>query len=465
MVVILLLVALVVPVIASAAGFDAAVLSLPQQTYGPAREPCESPSGSAVTLSPTGNWQRALESGAPGTRFFLQAGTYQASDITLAPGITVKPLQCAAVTLRGRVRPGSNATLAGVTVDARTGTTNVYAGDATIRLDRTTSGVTIRNSLLTQDDHYGIAVTASHQRLTIQGNELRVPSQATSNNVLWVNGACQGCTFSDNKLVSLGGPADLAQFWYWSGTWTLARNWFGASPTKGNHLDIKLSQPGTSGNVLEVVNNYFDGRQLNVDGYGCVITHNASDRGVGSGYSYTVNATGNYFLGCRGSVWDHRISTGAGERDPTGRTLRFTYNVIHNPGDVGRLLCESDNCHVEHNTFVGAELKVGAGGYVPRAVAVHNNIFYQTRFTNPGNISVCSHNDFYQVSGAPGCASSITGDPRFVHLASNWQLQPGSPAIGAGIGGATLGALSNAGPVPVPVPLPAPYNLRLLDIP
>ena len=453
--VLVLLMLLGVPGVGDTYTFDATVLDLPSRTYGPARESCETPSSADVVLEPGGAgeaWETKIENATPGEggRFFLNAGTYTTEILSIPEGALnarrqIKPNNCANVTINARIKPGSYTTLAGLTLAHLTGTTDVYSGDATVRFDEgtTTTGVIIRNNFITQDDHYGIAVFGHQTELLIQGNELRVPESATSNNIFWVSGRGTDAVFTENRIHSLGGPADLTQLWHWAGTWTISRNWYGATPTAGNHLDIKLAD-GTSGNVLTVLENYFDGTNHPTDNYGCVITHNAADFGF-SAYTYTVHARGNYFLNCQGAVWDHRISINSPEEiaDVDSRTLNFTYNVVNNQvGNLGQMTLQSNHGHFEFNTFLRGTLKIGSGSIDPTDTIVRNNIFYQTAFIGHSKIDTCSHNNYYQPTAQGSCAHSITSHPLFVDVASDWNLQPTSLARHATAEGTHMGAFS-----------------------
>ena len=70
-------------------------------------------------------------------------------------------------------------------------------------------------------------------------------------------------------------------------------------------------------------------------------------------------------------------------------------------------------------------------------ITIKNNIFYcgsgQSAYS-PGGATgaTLNYNNFFNCSGTPAQANAITGDPKFVNLASDWHLQVGSPAIGTG---------------------------------
>ena len=108
-------------------GFQDETLRLPLQTYGIANEPCERANVRAgdLLLSTRDRWQTALESPLhAGKRIFLKAGTYtiaggvtgrlDLANATAAAPTTIKPQNCAAVTIRGRTRPCNYHILAGL---------------------------------------------------------------------------------------------------------------------------------------------------------------------------------------------------------------------------------------------------------------------------------------------------------------------------------------------------------------
>lgn len=471
-----LLLWLLVPTLAWSYTFDPTVLNIPSLTYGTANEACETPSGSDITLNPGGAgaaWETALESATPGQRFFLNAGTYTSSMVILPNGnssnrIQIKPNNCAAVTINGRIQVGSYNTLAGLTLSHLTGSINAWGLTGTVIVGPSNiTGTIIRNNFITADDHYAIylrgvnsSTPATHTTITIQGNELRFPAVA-SPLVKWIivypqHNICNNCVMTQNKFISLGMESDYIQAYHWGGSWTISRNWF-TSPGPNqvsNHFDIKYSIGFND--VMHFTENYLDGTNFCSE-CACALTHNASDIGVGPGqYAYTVNVKGNYFTNCHISIWDHRISTRSQAEidDVNSRTVNFTYNVFYHfnpanpttcdttadPNNTPRVLCESNNCLVQHNTFIGSCFKTGSGSWVPSNVVVRDNIFYRTVFQNPSRISTCSHNDLFAVTASPTCANSVTGNPLFVNVNSDWNLQTGSPARNKASDGLDMGA-------------------------
>ena len=96
-----------------------------------------------------------------------------------------------------------------------------------------------------------------------------------------------------------------------------------------------------------------------------------------------------------------------------------------------------------NNVMIGGEVFLLQGGY---------NTGFRASTTNPtfrNNIVVCNNNangwtgqyagtlvndsnNFYGCSGIPAQTNAVTGDPMFVNRASDWRLQPGSPAMNRG---------------------------------
>ena len=420
---------------ASAYTFDPTVLAIPSLTYGTANETCETPSGADVTLTTGGAWEAAIEGASPGARFFLRTGTYTTSVLTLPNGtvnsrITVKAYNCEVVTLNATVDPANYTTIAGVITNS-------------VRFIRGTTytGVIVRNNHIRSNGNtWAIRNDDDQVDLLIDGNVIETTLATDDVNTIGVRAGSRGtnAVITRNKILNsapAAGGEDLIQFYNWSGTWTVSRNWF-VQNDEEDFMDIKYSTVGAGHATIQVHENYFNGAAVQ---FQCVMTHNASDVGVNSGYSYTADVKGNYFYQCPRPM-THRISTGTGENDPDGRFLVFTYNVVNNVDTVPVFTIESHNATIEHNTILRGNFKPGVTGTNPLNVIVRNNIFYQSLITFGSNIDTCSHNDFYQVTGAPTCTSSLTGNPLFVNVASDWNLQSASPARNAGSDGLDLGA-------------------------
>ena len=415
--------------------FDPTVLDIPSVTYGTANEACETPSGADVTLTTGSAWEAAIEGASPGARFFLRTGTYTTAALTLPAGtvnsrITVKAYNCEVVTLNAVVDPTSYTTIAGVITN-------------TVRFARGTThtGAIVRNNhIRSNGNNWALRNDDDQVNLLIQGNILETTNQTEDWNTLGVRAGSRGtnAVITKNKLLNSAGGSggeDLIQFHDWSGTWTVSRNWF-VQNDEEDFMDIKYSSVGAGMATIQIHENYFNGPGVASQ---CVMTHNSSGVGVGSGYSYTADVKGNYFYRCPRMI-THRISTLPGENDPDGRFLVASYNVFHALDTTQLLTIESHNATFLHNTFLSGNLRPGVTGTNPLNVIVRNNIFYQTLITFGSNIDTCSHNDFYLVTGAPPCASSITSNPLFVNVASDWNLQTASLARNAGSDGLDMGA-------------------------
>ena len=104
-----------------------------------------------------------------------------------------------------------------------------------------------------------------------------------------------------------------------------------------------------------------------------------------------------------GQIWMEQVDTHASAVNPTWKN-----NIIHCRG--------------------GAATRGAAVGYS-----------YNHGFQYTGTLSLDYNHFFDCVSGVPSQAHPITGDPKFVNLASDWHLQAGSPALGSGIPAAFTG--------------------------
>jgi hypothetical protein len=439
--------------------FDHTILSLPTLTYGPSAQTCETPGAGDTTLTTGSAWESAVESAGAGARFFFRAGTYTATSLDIPAGsagarIVLKAYNCEAVTLNALVRPGHYTTIDGLTLRHLTGSPG---GEGTVDLPSARTGVVIRNANIISSGHYNISLKGAQTDLLIERNNLEMDATAlASAHNVFINTAGTNAVFSANKIrnsTTASRGEDLVQFYNWSGTWTFTRNWFREN-TAEDYLDIKYSSTSAPGAVLHVLENYFQGTA--VPNGECVMLHNASDTGVSGGYSYTVHVKGNYFPFCPEGIY-HRVSTGTGEgNDKSSRTLNATYNVLQQAStSVNSMVIESNNATIEHNTFLSGNLKTGANGNNPTNVVVRNNIFYQGTFQNQGNISTCSHNDFFSTTNTPSpCTSAITTNPNFVNASSDWTLQAGSGAIGTASDGLNIGATQSSSPPTITITQP-----------
>jgi hypothetical protein len=95
-----------------------------------------------------------------------------------------------------------------------------------------------------------------------------------------------------------------------------------------------------------------------------------------------------------------------------------------------------------NNVVIGGGISMYQGGRNtgPQAPAenpsIKNNIFVCNGsaagyIAYVGSFNV-DYNNFYNCTGVPSQAHAITGNPMFVNQASDWHLQPGSPAINSG---------------------------------
>jgi hypothetical protein len=101
------------------------------------------------------------------------------------------------------------------------------------------------------------------------------------------------------------------------------------------------------------------------------------------------------------------------------------------------------NCTIVNNVGIGGHVYMqygGMSGLKNQNPTFHNNIItcngsnalgsWDTYWS--GTITI-DYNNFFNCSGAPGQGHAVVGDPKFVDPTSDWHLQSGSIAIGAGV--------------------------------
>jgi hypothetical protein len=136
-------------------------------------------------------------------------------------------------------------------------------------------------------------------------------------------------------------------------------------------------------------------------------------------------------------------------------TVAYDNVIIDQTSDAhgtALVLRGASNSGFSNNVTIGwVQLGIQTGsesGYPPNPATINptfaNNIFFGNGHpatggwfgwagAYTGQLTV-DHNDFYNYSSAlPTQTNAITGNPLFVNSASDWHLQSGSPAIGAGV--------------------------------
>lgn len=140
-----------------------------------------------------------------------------------------------------------------------------------------------------------------------------------------------------------------------------------------------------------------------------------------------------------GPQWDYDPSTSI----ESYNCVAFNNVIINDsnsPSVLGMMSQGSDISLFSNNILVNG-VKYGnlnsGGGRPPSNTTLRNNIFICNGQSALGGGTIngyfdVDYNNFYNCSGVPSQAHPITGDPRFVNSLSDWHLQSGSPAIGAG---------------------------------
>jgi hypothetical protein len=215
-----------------------------------------------------------------------------------------------------------------------------------------------------------------------------------------------------------------------SGTWSAMPGiWCDVNPSSGTVAGNQIwnLDPGnTSGNVFSV------GIFIEYDCHGWTVNNNVIDN-IG-------------FAGFR-----HNPTT-------AGAVNQWFNNTVYNVGVHGMELW-SGNAVVKNNIFDNA----GSSQIMASANAVSQGnltINYNDYWDNAGGTKVGQWNsataqNFSTWKTACNCdANSLNTDPLFVNPSSNFDLQPSSPARGAGEGGVDMGAYA----------LSPPTNLRVMQI-
>ena len=384
---------------ASSGDFDDTVFSLPSQTYGVAREPCESPTGSDISLTTASAWEAAIEAATPGARIFLAAGTYTIPSLlnmpagTAAQRILIKPNNCAAVTVDGRWEPDSYNTIAGFTITRTLGSPST-AGALSFPNSVTYTGVIIRNNTITTQGPHQISFNAgTHVDVLVEGNDLRGQTGTIMASNLriathGVNGVIRGNRFG--LVTAPSNVEDSIQFTgIWYGTWTIEGNWF-ESNTVEEYIDVK-GQNVTTGSVVTIRKNYFNGPGVpNV----CVLLQNNSL----VDFAYSTIVQRNYFHHCPIKALNYYIAT-AGEGNDDS-TLSFQYNIVKSVGTTPRAIeLNRDTANVQYNTFLSGTVEMGAVN--PDGITFQNNIFYESNFSRPEMTDTCSNNLFFTTTNPP----------------------------------------------------------------
>ena len=159
--------------------------------------------------------------------------------------------------------------------------------------------------------------------------------------------------------------------------------------------------------------------------------------------------------GSSGVQWDYDPATGI----ECYNCVAYNNVVINETGNATGVLgmAGCQDCAMFNNIGINGSLfmRGGGSGATSRNPVWKNNILScgnnspTTSWAYVGTMAI-DYNDIY-CGGAPGQNHAIAGNPMFVNPASDWHLQPGSPALGSGVatpttpafGGGTLDTSKN----------------------
>jgi hypothetical protein len=376
--------------------------------------------------------------------------------------IIVKPYNCENVSIDAVIRPNSFMTFAGLTLGGSI--------PMIIRIESASQvdGLTIRNNAVISRGASGDPIrlwgwgSGGVKDLLIEGNAI-VNGNVRASNASTFDIQTRGTNvvIRNNHITTPPGSSfgdDTFEWSSWSGTWTIENNWFDGAMDE-NLFDVKDAR-GSGGNVIKLLNNYFDGTGTLA---ACTLFHGKTD---GSWpFFYTVHIEKNYFFNCKGGIHWRSAEPGPNGNASDGALNIGELIIRENVFDMLNTTAWSiqiarSNISVINNTMYLGELSIKAGYNLPdpRNVVVKNNIFYKTHIDGFQRIDTCRCNDFFQTRGAlSNCPGSITADPQFIDPTNdNFALKSASPAIGAGEDGLDMGASQSGLQKPLP-----PTNLRV----
>jgi pectate lyase len=325
---------------------------------GPSAETCET-DGTRVSSvnSITG----------PGT-FLLRRGSY--GSMSVPPGATVKPYDCARVTITGAVSLGDNSTLAGVMIEAD--------ADWVLRING--DGITIRNNTIHGGTVEAVRIFDGASNVTLVGNNLdggrdnhvvKVAGGAGSgnpDNIVIRNNRFTKTFYSDTTedLLQLEGHDHVE----------ITGNTFSANPRGEDGIDVK---EGTDG--MLVLRNAFEGTDIAGE---CLL--------VQGGYANNI-VRDNLFKDCKA------VSLGAHPEDRSDPWWRFEGNRLENSTLRVRRSADAEIVDVE---MVGGTLQLGltSQGDTPRDLHLTGNRFI--RVTVDNNLRheyTCSDNVMVDLAG------------------------------------------------------------------
>jgi pectate lyase len=286
--------------------------------------------------------------GGNGT-YLLTAGTYDG--LRVPSGATVKPYDCAKITVRGTVSMANGSTLAGVTVTSDAGwVINIGGRNITLRHNAISGGST--ETIRIRDDATNVRLEGNTLDGGRNNHVVKVKSESSGHNpadIVIHNNRFTKTHYSSSSedLLQLEGHRNV----------TITNNTFADNPRGEDAVDVKQ---GTQGMVMRR-NDFVGG---NIAGE-CLLVQG----------SYAKNIVeDNRFRDCS-------VSLGAHPEAGSSPWWRFDGNLLENSE---LRLRRSENAVVTNNVMVGGVLKLGitSNDDIPRDPTLSGNTFTDVSIAN-----------------------------------------------------------------------------------
>lgn len=299
--------------------------------------------------------------------YLLTAGTY--GNLRVPSGATVKPYDCAKVTVRGTVSMANGSTLAGLTVISDAGwVLNIGGRDITLRHNAIRGGST--ETVRIRDDATNVRLEGNTLDGGRNNHVVKVKSESSGHNpadIVIHNNRFTKTHYSSSSedLLQLEGHRNV----------TITNNTFSDNPRGEDAVDVKQ---GTQGMVMR--RNDFVGSNIAGE---CLLVQG----------SYAKNIVeDNRFRNCT-------VSLGAHPEERSSPWWRFDGNLLENSE---LRLRRSENAVVTNNVMVGGLLKLGISSNddIPRTPTVSGNTFTNVSIANRLTGSyTCADNAMSNMSG------------------------------------------------------------------
>lgn len=224
---------------------------------------------------------------------------------------------------------------------------------------------------------------------------------------------------------------------------------FDASPARSHAVkssqDYAIVEQCTSYSGFEALNNYGNIFRNNLviggDAWGSSLLAKGGARNFEAYnnvvYIKSVWGKGIILGGSTGTQWLYDPPSGI----EAYNSIAYNNVIINESGGVAESLgmMGAKDSFIFNNVVIGGFLTIAPGyaGIPSVSPTVKNNIFmcsgnnisYQMKYTGSLNLD---YNNFFKCTNSPTQAHSISGDPLFIDIKSDWHLNAGSPAINSG---------------------------------